>query len=89
MSWTYSSTDLGGHLNWIRLRIGDIDTNDQQISDEEIQGCLDREPRREYAAAMVAEMIAAKYSRLGAANERETYTNLAREIREQAVPTYL
>lgn len=87
--WTYDPTDLGKHLNWIRLRIGDTDTNDQQISDEEIQGCLDRDSRREFAAAMVADLIAAKYTRLGANAERETYHTLASEIRKEATPSYL
>lgn len=89
MAWTYSPTDLGLHRNWIRLRIGDTDTNDQQISDEEIDAHLAVEPRKEFAAGNVAESIAADYARVGAAKEASVYMELAEAIRKEAVPTYL
>ena len=89
MAWTYDPNDLGKHLNWIRLRIGDTDTTDQQISDEEINAHLAVEPRREFAAAAVAESIAVRYARVGAAVEAEVYQALAEAIRKEATPTYL
>lgn len=90
MSWTYTSTDLDKHLNWIRLRAGDTDTADQQISDEEINGILALETRRDYAAALVAEAIAAKYARLGVSMpEADRFRELAAEIRREAGPSYL
>ncbi len=89
MAWTYDPDDLARHLNWIRLRIGDTDTTDQQIQDEEITAHLAVEPRREFAAANVAEAIAADYARVGAAVESAAYFALAESIRREAVPTYL
>ena len=89
MAWTYDPNDLGKHLNWIRLRIGDTDTTDQQITDEEINAHLAIEPRREFAAANVAESISVKYARVGAAVEAEVYQALADAIRKEARPTYL
>lgn len=89
MSWSYEAADLGSHLNWIRQRVGDTNTNDQQISDEEINGILALEPRREQAAALVAEAIAAQYARFGAAKESEAYLVIARQIRMETPPSYL
>jgi len=89
MAFTYDPNDLGKHLNWIRLRIGDIDTTDQQIQDEEINAHLAVEPRAEFAAANVAEAIAVRYARVGAAVESETYLALADAIRKEATPTYI
>jgi len=89
VSFTYDSNDLGKHLNWIRLRIGDVDTTDQQIQDEEINAHLAVEPRPEFAAANVAEAIAVRYARVGAAVEAETYQALADAIRKEATPSYL
>jgi hypothetical protein len=90
MASTYTNTDLDGHLNWIRLRIGDTDvTNDPQLTDEEIAGVLAREPRREQAAALCAELVAAKYARYGAAKEAENFASVAMMIRREIVPDYL
>lgn len=90
MSWSYDPTDLGKHLNWIRLRVGDTDGNDQQISDEEINGILALEAQREEAAAQVAERIAAQYARFGApAAEADRYRELAARIRQETGPGYL
>lgn len=36
MTWTYSDTDLSTDLAKVRLKIGDVDTNDQLLTDEEI-----------------------------------------------------
>ena len=41
MAWTYDETDLdktttSGRLNVVRLLIGDTDTNDQLVKNEEI-----------------------------------------------------
>ena len=41
MAWSYDATDLGtgtvsGRLNSVRLLVGDTDTNDQQVQNEEV-----------------------------------------------------
>ena len=45
MAWSYDATDLGtstasGRLNSVRLLVGDTDTNDQQVQNEEITFAL-------------------------------------------------
>ena len=70
MSWSYDPTDLdtstaSGRLNSVRLLVGDTDTNDQQIQDEEITFGLSESGNNVYSAAgWVARTIASKYSRL-------------------------
>lgn len=41
MTWTYDSTDLSTDLAKVRLDIGDTNTNDQGLTDEEINRFLD------------------------------------------------
>lgn len=70
MAWTYDPTDLAtdtasGRLNSVRLLVGDTDTNDQQVQNEEIVFALSESANNVYAAASwVARIIASKYSRL-------------------------
>ena len=69
MSWSYDPTDLdtattSGRLNSVRLLVGDTDTNDQQVQNEEITFSLSETGNNIYsAAAWVARTIASKYSR--------------------------
>lgn len=70
MSWSYDETDLGtdtaaGRLNAVRLLVGDTDTNDQQVQNEEITFSLGQTGNNiYYAAAWVSRTLASKYSRL-------------------------
>lgn len=70
MSWSYDETALGTstaseRLNSVRLLVGDTDTNDQQVQDEEITFALSQTGDNiYYAAAWVARTLASKYSRL-------------------------
>lgn len=69
MAWSYDETDLGtttasGRLNSVRLLLGDTDTNDQQVQNEEINFGLAQTNNNVYfAAAWCARVVAAKYSR--------------------------
>lgn len=69
MAWSYDETDLGtttasGRLNSVRLLLGDIDINDQQVQNEEITFGLAQTNNNVYfAAAWCARVVAAKYSR--------------------------
>ena len=69
MAWSYdegnlSTSDALGRLNATRLLIGDTDTNDQQVQDEEISFGLAQANNNVYSAgAWVCRVIAAKYSR--------------------------
>lgn len=62
MTWTYDLNALSVALNKVRLLVGDTDTNDQLIQDEEIAFFISENPSNVYyAAAETAEAIAAKY----------------------------
>lgn len=67
--WSYDETDLStdsasGRLNAVRLLVGDTETRDQQVQDEEVQFALGQNKDNiYYAAAWVARAIAGKYSR--------------------------
>ena len=69
MAWSYDEGNLNtddtlGRLNAVRLLIGDTDTNDQQVQDEEIVFGLAQANNNVYSAgAWVCRTIAAKYSR--------------------------
>lgn len=69
MAWTYDNspgTDTAAERrDSVRLLIGDTDTNDQQVTDEEIAFFLSQVSNRIYnAAALSCRAISAKYSRL-------------------------
>ncbi len=70
MAWTYDPSVLDtttgpGRLNSVRLLVGDTDTNDQQIQNEEIDFSILQTNTNIYnAAAFVCRLIAAKYARL-------------------------
>jgi len=67
--WTYDPTDLdtttaSGRLNVVRLLVGDTDTLDQQVQNEEINFALLTEADDVYgSASWVARTLVAKYSR--------------------------
>lgn len=69
MSWSYDPTDLdtstaSGRLNTSRLLVGDTDTLDQQVQNEEITFALSENGDNVYfAASWLARVIASKYSR--------------------------
>jgi hypothetical protein len=69
MAWSYDPTDLdtntaSGRLNTVRLLIGDTESLDQQVQNEEITfGLLENGDNVYYSGAWVARTIASKYSR--------------------------
>jgi hypothetical protein len=70
MTWTYSvstfdTTTSDGRRNSVRLLIGDTNTNDQQVQDEEIAFALTEKSNNiYYAASWLCNAIASKYGRL-------------------------
>ena len=70
MSWSYDPTTLGTststeRLNSVRYLVGDTDTSDQQVQDEEITFALTQVGDNIfYAASFVADNLSAKFSRL-------------------------
>lgn len=69
MTWSYDETDLSmdtdaGRLNAVRLLIGDTDTNDQLLQDEEITFALSQgSDNIYYGASWACKAIATKFSR--------------------------
>ena len=69
MAWSYDPTDLNtttasGRLNTVRLLVGDTDTTDQQVQNEEVTFSLSENGDNVYySGAWIARAIASKYSR--------------------------
>lgn len=62
MAWTYV-TPIATTKDEVRLLIGDTDTTDQQLLDEEINYFVVQESSAVRAAARACETLAAKYAR--------------------------
>ena len=68
MSWSYDPTDLNtttasGRLNTVRFLVGDTDSNDQKVQNEEIEVSLAQTKDDVNAAASyVARSVASKYA---------------------------
>ena len=96
VTWSYniSSTD---DKDKVRFYCGDTDTNDQLVSDEEIDFVLDVEPTLKEAAATVCDHLAAKYARevdkdagelsLDASKKSAAYAALAATLRADGART--
>lgn len=63
MSWTYTNDPASVPLDTLRFTIGDTDTTDQQLSDEELQYLLDTYTTPLSAATAAVRGLIAKYSR--------------------------
>ena len=69
MAWSYDPTDLdtttaSGRLNTVRLLVGDTETIDQQVQDEEVAFALSENSNNiYYSGSWIAKVIASKYSR--------------------------
>lgn len=69
MAWSYDSSDLdtttaSGRLNTVRLLVGDTDTQDQQVQDEEITfGLAQNGNNVYYSAGWIARTISSQYAR--------------------------
>lgn len=69
MAWSYDPTDLdtttaSGRLNTVRLLVGDTDTVDQQVQNEEVTFALSENNNNVYySGAWIARAISSKYSR--------------------------
>jgi len=64
MSWTYSGDPSGSDRDEVRFLVGDTDTSDQQLSDEEIAYLLTEYTNPRVAAVAAVKAIIAKYARL-------------------------
>lgn len=95
MSWSYNPAQLAtSPLYQVRLLVGDTDTNDQLVSDEEINWYVSQQTSVKLAAADVCEAIAAKFARWtdasvdgvseSASQKSERYSARAKELKQDA-----
>ena len=65
MSWSYSGNPALSTLDKVRWLVGDTDTTDQQLSNEEINAALADASDNPYAAAVICtRALISRYSRL-------------------------
>jgi hypothetical protein len=93
MTWTYGgapgTTTSATRRDAVRLLVGDTDTTDQQVSDEEIAFALSQTSDDIYnAGALMCRTIAGKYSRLvdtSIESVSSSYSQRAKQYSELAV----
>ena len=94
ITWTYNAS-VSTDRDKIRLLIGDTDTTDQLLSDEEIDFVITQQPNVYYAAAQCCETVAGKFSRdvsttlegmsIAKRQRFENYLNMANNLRVMAM----
>lgn len=89
MAFSYNPGALEVDLNWVRFKIGDTDSTDELLSDEEITSLISLAGSRELAAVKAARAISARYTRFGAAAEAGMFEELADTLQNEIVPSYL
>lgn len=70
MTWTYSGDPATSDRDSVRFLVGDTDTTDQLVKDEEIDWVLSLQAVLNFAASAVAETIAAGFARLADTKNR-------------------
>lgn len=89
MAWSYNSAAMEVDLNWVRFKVGDTDSSDQLLQDEEMTSLISLHQSRELGAVAAARAIAAKYARFGAMKETEAFSLLADKLEDEVIPGYL
>lgn len=87
MTWTYVNT-LATSRDQIRWYVGDTDTNDQLVADEEITFAVAQNPDVRLAAAEVADAISRKFARYATVRTQDTtvdFTARAKQYRDVAM----
>lgn len=86
MTWTYVNT-LATDRDRIRWFVGDTDTADQLVADEEITWAATQNPDVRLAAAEVADAISRKFARYATVRTQDTtvdFTARAKQYRDVA-----
>lgn len=91
MAWTYSGDPSASDRDHVRFLIGDVDSSEQLLTDEEIAFALTEEPAPRLAAASCCDAIVAKWSRqvdtgmlslnVNASQRIQNYRTLAAKLR--------
>jgi len=96
MSWTYSGDPTASTRDQVRFLIGDTDTDDQQLTDAEVDYALAETSDEPYSAAIIcAEALRSKYARkmdksigdLSASFSQlvDHYSKLIQQLRRRAI----
>lgn len=93
MSWSYTGNPTDSTKDYVRFRIGDTDSSDQLLGDDEIDAMVSQFGDKRLAAAAAAESVAAKFSRrfdtrYGKVSQQwsqlvEHYLTLAKKLRAE------
>lgn len=100
MTWSYSGDPSTSDKDKVRFLVGDKDTNEQLLTDEEINFLVGKHDSIWGACAEACESIAAQYSKranvgLGGgldsdiSQKVEHYTNLAKEFRRKVAGAHV
>lgn len=91
MTWTYTNSPSTSERDEVRFLVGDTDSSDQLVSDEEIAYALAQEGNARAAAALVAESIASIFGRkadksvgdlkISYRGQSEHYMSIAKKLR--------
>jgi hypothetical protein len=94
LTWSYSENPSTSTLDAVRFEIGDTNSADPQLQDEEIEFVILQEANLKYAAAACCDRLAANYARQGDKNvgklrlrleqRFQQYLQLAVRLRSQA-----
>jgi len=87
MTWSFSGDPANSNLDNVRVKVGDIDTTDQLVTDEIINFAISDEPTLNKAAAYVFRHLSAKFARKADKNVGDlkiTFSQLAKQYLEQA-----
>lgn len=87
MTWTYGGDPANSDRDAVRLLVGDTDTNDQQLTDEEVTYFLTEEGEVKRAAVRSARAIGARYARLvdkAVGDLRQSYSHRQRHYEDLA-----
>jgi len=93
-TWTYSGDPQASVLDKVRFLVGDTDSDDRQIADEEILFCIAESASYWSAAAMACRTLAGRYARsvsrsvgdlsLNAETKAQHYHDLAAQYESMA-----
>lgn len=95
MTWSYTGLPGSRSIDMVRLLIGDTQETEQQLSDEEIQVCIDNTSSNYFAAAQACLILQAKYAkdigstiesiRIFAGDRQEHYRKLADSLLNNSI----
>ena len=94
MTWSFNSTDLSASKDQVRLYVGDVDSADPLLTDEEIAFAVTQAGSVRAASALAADWISALFSRrsdkstgdlsLSASQKSKQYAELAARLRRES-----